>query len=215
MKRVNVDKFLLISGFLFVLLSISTSNRLLATFDYKITAAISLIANPFLDYFLSIFTLLGSVEVYLLSSFIILILLYKGRKVKLIIYYCLFFFFIFLIEYTGKTYLHQLRPPLEFNRNLLKFGILHIKAPYSFPSGHMLKFTFILGAIYYFLLKGKVNSENLYKVLFIALIMIMALSRVYLGAHWMSDIIGGFLCATLTLFLLIRVSGLIEISEKV
>ena len=66
---------------------------------------------------------------------------------------------------------------------------------YSFPSGHMMASTMFYGLCIYFLWQTncKKSLKILGTILLIFLILSIGVSRVYLGVHYMSDILGGFL----------------------
>jgi undecaprenyl-diphosphatase len=67
----------------------------------------------------------------------------------------------------------------------------------SFPSGHA------LGAAVTFPLLGRLTGRRLWLAAGIAMALLIGLSRVFLGVHWLSDVLGGWLlgaawvCATL------------------
>ena len=77
----------------------------------------------------------------------------------------------------------------------------------SFPSGHAFAAALILGALFYV-------ADHLFgprrwvivsaRVLLVCGILSIAASRIYLGEHWMSDVLGGLLLGGLTLFLVVR-----------
>src|SRR5262249_53710608 len=71
-------------------------------------------------------------------------------------------------------------PPHELSRNIQLLPFLKSGSPFSFPSGHLLRTTF-LGALMFD------------QWLFWILVVLMALTRVYLNEHWLSDVLGGFL----------------------
>jgi len=75
---------------------------------------------------------------------------------------------------------------------------------YSFPSGHVLFFVVFFGFIAYlawFCQTGRVRM--IIPALCCALILLIGPSRVYLGAHWSSDVLGSYIIGTLWLILII------------
>ncbi|TRZ54430.1 phosphatase PAP2 family protein [bacterium] len=76
----------------------------------------------------------------------------------------------------------------------------------SYPSGHVLAFTVFFGFLLYLLFKKTKHKtgEILPAILLFLLIAAIGISRIYLGVHWASDILGGYLFGTLWLILAIR-----------
>ena len=63
---------------------------------------------------------------------------------------------------------------------------------FSFPSGHAAATTVILGFLAFLLSRGLSNSARLaFAVVFAVYVSLVAFSRLYLGAHWLSDVVGG------------------------
>lgn len=65
---------------------------------------------------------------------------------------------------------------------------------YSFPSGHSMVSSAFYGLIIYFIWKNVKNEKLKYIscVLLGLLIVLIGISRIYLGVHYASDVIGGF-----------------------
>ena len=76
----------------------------------------------------------------------------------------------------------------------------------SFPSDHVLAFTVFFGFLLYVVIKKtKLSFLNIFLTLvFSLLIATIGISRVYLGAHWPSDVLGGYLLGIVWLYFTIR-----------
>ena len=82
--------------------------------------------------------------------------------------------------------------------------LVHVVTPLSdpgFPSGHVVFYTSFFGFILFILLANFRSSwgRNLLSVIFALLIILIGFSRVYLGEHWLSDVVGGYLLGALCL----------------
>ncbi len=89
---------------------------------------------------------------------------------------------VVLIESLLKLLVPQMPPPDERARTvaLLPVPFLHVPFAHSFPSGHVARAAFLL------------RIANGIPGWAVALgIVLMAVTRVYLGEHWLSDTIGG------------------------
>ncbi len=62
---------------------------------------------------------------------------------------------------------------------------------FSFPSGHAASSIVLYGFLAYLLARGKSNRQKLVIALLATLaVLLISFSRIYLGAHWMSDVLG-------------------------
>ena len=86
-------------------------------------------------------------------------------------------------------------------------AVLSNAGGYSFPSGHAFLAITVFGALFY--MAGRLCGPNRYAILAFRAVLVLAVlaigaSRVYLGVHWTSDVVGGYLLGGLALFMAIR-----------
>jgi membrane-associated phospholipid phosphatase len=76
----------------------------------------------------------------------------------------------------------------------------------SFPSGHVVSYMSLFGFLFYLVhtLMRRSALRSTLLVIFGALISLVGLSRVYLGAHWASDALAGYCIGLLWLALMIQ-----------
>ncbi|MEJ2263702.1 MAG: phosphatase PAP2 family protein [Anaerolineales bacterium] len=108
-----------------------------------------------------------------------------------------------LLDFVTKVAVRRPRPPADLvmvSRKLTSF---------SFPSGHVTFYTGFFGFLLYLsyhLLKPS-WQRTLLMLVFGSLIALVGPSRIYLGEHWFSDVIGGYLLGGLGVAAAIRVYG--------
>ena len=85
--------------------------------------------------------------------------------------------------------------------------VLHHVGGYSFPSGHVLTFIALFGFLAYVAYVEPSNPLVSRFVLIPCLILLILVgpSRIYLGAHWASDVIGAYLLGAIWLSVILRV----------
>lgn len=77
---------------------------------------------------------------------------------------------------------------------------------YSFPSGHVLHYVVLLGTLA-FILSRAMKPGAAQRLMFVATalaLMIVGLSRIYLGVHWLGDVIAGYAFGALVVTLSVR-----------
>ena len=75
---------------------------------------------------------------------------------------------------------------------------------YSFPSGHTMAITCLYALIICYIYRSKPNYRNVLIILCVLVIILVNLSRVYLGVHYFSDVFAG---SMLSLSLVLYVSN--------
>lgn len=80
---------------------------------------------------------------------------------------------------------------------------------YSFPSGHAMGSGLIIGGVMLvtiLMLRGRLYLQVLAGATGLGMLAVIGASRIYLGAHWMSDVIAGYALAAMFLIVAARVA---------
>lgn len=129
----------------------------------------------------------GSVES--ISVFSLLTIYYLQRYKKGLIDISFFILTVgggALLNYVLKLSFHRSRPSINDFIDAVGF---------SFPSGHAMGSMIFYGAVSYFILRSQRNKRMkfIFTLLSIAFILMIGISRIYLNAHYPSDVIAGYL----------------------
>ncbi len=166
-------------------------------FDSTIIDYFKSIANPTLDSMMVIITELGSV--WFLTTLSVLLVMYLFFKVK-DKWGALFFILAIgiggLLTRLLKNFYERGRPSI--NEEIDAIG-------YSFPSGHSMGSLIFYGFIIYLVIR-RANSNAVKWIASIfatMLFMLIGISRIYLGAHFPSDVLAGQLAGAVWLIICI------------
>lgn len=188
----------------FALCAALVGARWLVPVDHHATVLVQRYGQRWLDEALFGFTLLGSIESTLLLVGVIGLWLWARGHRRAAVVFLLVFAAITLTELTLKCTLPQPHVPRIFHRSPAPgFLWLHVRTPYAFPSGHTLRSVFILGYVAALVGRGTSWHRRL-RALLRTVIALVCISRVYLGDHWATDVLGGYLLAMAGLWWLQR-----------
>jgi len=163
--------------------------------DRQITIASQQMASKALDWAFSLLTLFGSIE---LTTLVILAMcwwLWKHGQARAAL--MLFFLFVFgnAVELAFKQRLEARPPEIIFHRSVFGLTLVSVKTRYGFPSGHVWRTAFLAFVLGGFLRARLSRLSWRVPLALILYVLLMAYSRIYLGDHWASDVLGGIALA--------------------
>lgn len=180
---------------LFLIFSYFVTQKNFTELDYDITVSLQNSIHRTFDLPFSFLSIIGSAEItYLIWAFLTLFFVYKRMWNTVTALFLLHFASV--IEVAGKLFVFHPGPPLEFYRGAIRYYLpsQQLNLGYSYPSGHVTRTTFLIAfMLIYTAYRAKPKTARTIQLLLLLLLFAMVVSRVYLGEHWISDVIGGLL----------------------
>lgn len=194
---------------IFIELTEFLKDDLLAQYDQRISEYVVSHRSPVLtDYFIFI-THVGDVYGYMIIlglAIVASLLYFKNWK------YILQTVFVLILASISNVMLKRLvnraRPGAEH---------LVVVETLSYPSGHAMGAMAFYGFLIYLVYRFKIGHPLLkWGIIFLLLVIILSIgiSRIYLGVHYPSDIVGGYIAGLIWVFLCILLFNLAEVFRR-
>ena len=206
-KTKKIIKWILfaITAILAIVVTINVKNGRILELDLNIYKFFSEnIINDKLTPIVKIITHIGGAKIVFVLT-VLAIILIKGLKNKL-------FLLTGIVGTAGlnvvlKHIIQRERP--NINRLIPEKG-------YSFPSGHSMMSMAFYGMLIFLIFKYVKNTALKWTLIVILTILLstIGITRIYLGVHYPSDVIGGFLVSLTYLFILTEIYNKVKIEEK-
>ena len=197
-KKSSLFKLLLLGAIIaFSFLTIVVKNTPYFSIDVRVSKNIQLINNEPFDIVMYFLSFLGNHNGALILVLAGCVVLYFMKKTRQSFFLLVSSLGITLLGYIIKIAVARPRPDPALIKNLTQYTGLD-----SFPSGHVLFFIGYFGFLFYLTfvhIEKKMWKATILVILFILLISI-GLSRIYLGAHWISDVLGSYLIGFIWLY---------------
>ena len=200
MKFINKHKKIIISSIaiiIFILVARRVFTEQITFYDKMAQEFVSSIRCDALTFIMKAMTFMCSITILLAICLLTFLLGTDKKKASLI---SINLITVFLINNLIKWIVQRPRPD-ELLRLIEESG-------YSFPSGHSMVSMAFYGYITYLVYKHVKDKKKriIYCLLLLLLITLIGISRIYLGVHYLSDVIAGFAFSVAYLMLFITFS---------
>lgn len=159
--------------------------------DYKIIDFLVAIRNPILTTIFKLSSALGDISGIVLVLGLVLVIIFLNTKAKKDIVYRLKLVLVGVVT----AGLAQLGLKLLFSRaRPADWPSLALSTGFAFPSGHATVVTVLYGLIAFLVSKSKLqaNYKKMIITACVCIIILVGVSRIYLGVHWPTDILAGW-----------------------
>lgn len=192
MKNKNILLISLIIFFIFIT-TLVISNKI-SFIDSSVYNFLISFKNDSLTNFFRFITKFSNVA-FLVIFVLVVLLILRNKDAVFVIFNLIF---LRLLNYVIKVIIRRDRPNIL---RLIKIG------EYSFPSGHAMISMGVYGYLIYLIYK-KINNpyiKYLGIIILSLLIILIGISRIYLGVHYFSDVVAGYTLSLIYLIIFIRV----------
>jgi undecaprenyl-diphosphatase len=180
---------------LFILFSYLVHKNIFTQLDFNSTVRLQDKIPRRLDDAFSLFSDVGKFEVMSIVLGIICLYLALSKRIIAGVTAGVLYIGFHMIEIYGKFFVDHPPPPqfLLRTKHMIDFPQFHVRSEFSYPSGHSGRTLFIATIVAMLIWRSKLPVWG--KAGIIGVIggytTIMVISRVYLGEHWATDVIGG------------------------
>lgn len=199
MKKILTKKILFLLAIIlfatFIYYSYLVAKETFTHLDFDLTVKFQDHIPRRFDLLFSYFSILGSAEITGIIWLSILIFLLIKRFWLTVAS----FFLLPLalgIELFGKLFVQHPAPEHRFYRGILDVNLPleFVQTDYSYPSGHETRTAFLIVFLMcFFFFRRNWYFQSLAQPLLLGILILMTVSRIYLGEHWTTDVTGGFL----------------------
>jgi membrane-associated phospholipid phosphatase len=184
----------------FTVLTFMVETTPIFTLDVQITRALQSINSPIFAAAMSLISWPGfSPQSFILSLLIVLLIYSFGLRWEALTAFNAALL-PQLVNVLVKELIRRPRPTMDLVQ------VLRILDSYSFPSGHVMFYVGFFGFIWFLIYTFMKRSlmRTLLLGFFGCLIALVGFSRIYLGQHWASDVLGAYLLGSLTLVAILQ-----------
>lgn len=192
----------------FVGLTEEVQGKTVEHFDSKVTDYVTSFRTPELNNFFQFVTDLGDLYAYLIFTALAgLFFFLKLKNKKFILQLIGVVILSFLANLALKEAFDRARPTLEH---------MVIVKTLSYPSGHAMSAMSYYGFLIYLIFHIKMNHwvRGFLTTLFASLIFFIGMSRIYLGVHYPSDVLGGFIAGLIWIAFCVVLFNIIDLLRQ-
>lgn len=185
-------RWILLLSVLFLGIVFFVKTEKIASFDQSIYHFIMQFQSDRFTFFFRQMTHMGEAPV-LIALFLILLILRYQLGIRCILFTA------------GNSILNQILKQI-FVRSRPEIMQLIVIDGYSFPSGHSMAAMCVYGYLIYTVYHSSIQKDVkiLMCILLSMIIVLVGISRIYLGVHYASDVLGGFLISIIYLLIVVH-----------
>lgn len=206
MRNLLLSSLVLLASFFIVASSVDSG--ITNTVDIQVVQWFQQYRHPLLTKIMLFFSFIGDTVPVTVISVLVMFILFRifHQRIEL------FLFSLVLIGSTISTILLK----SYYQRERPQLDMLVMEEGFSFPSGHSMAALSLYGIVTFLLWRhvSNVSGRNILLLSSIILIIIIGISRMYLGVHYPSDVIGAYLFSSFWLLFSIAIFQYIKVRRE-